>query len=91
MNVYDSVYTIVDETTKEVINWLFHTRNTKMQPLQKQIGGADCGLFAIAVITSIAYGTDPCQTHFKQEDMRKHILKCFGEEHIRQFPCYQYD
>ena len=53
MNVYDSLYTSLDETTKVVVSSMFHTHCINMQPLQKQVGGTDCGLFAIAVITAI--------------------------------------
>ena len=61
----------------------------QMPPLQKQVGGTDCGLFAIAVITAIAHGEDPSQLQFKQEEMRYHLLKCFKDERITLFPCIE--
>ena len=49
MNIYDSLYTSFDEITKVIVSSLFRTRiNMHMEPLQKQVGGTDCGLFAIA-------------------------------------------
>ena len=80
VNIYDSLYTSLDET---VVSSLFHARtNMRMQPMQKQVGGTDCGLFAIAVISAIAYGIDPSQLQFKQEEMREHLLNCFKNDII---------
>ncbi len=84
----DSLYTSPDETTKEVISSLFHTRcRISMQPLQKQVGRTDCELFAVAVITAFSHSKDPSQMHFKQEEMRDHLLKCFKDKYITLFPC----
>ena len=60
-----------------------------MQPLQKQVGGTDCGLFAIAVITAIAHGKDPSQIQFKQEEIRNHLLNCLKDKYITLFPCIE--
>ena len=55
VNIYDSLYTSLGETTKVRVSSLFgFCVNMHMQPLQRQVGGTDCGLFAIAVITAIA-------------------------------------
>ena len=35
------------------------TTFVKMMQAKKQVGGEDCGLFAIATATAIAYGADP--------------------------------
>jgi len=43
--------------------------------MQTQLGGADCGLFAIAVSTSLGYGDEPVKSTFQQENLRKHLLK----------------
>ena len=88
VNIYDSLYTSLDGPTKMVVSSLFHARtNMHMQPLQKQVGGTDCGLFAIAVISAIAYGKDPSLLQFKQEEMREHLLNCFKNEYITLFLC----
>lgn len=42
--------------------------------MQKQHGGTDCGLFAIAAITVIAFGKEPSQLKFNQDNMRDHAL-----------------
>ena len=55
VNIYDSLYTSLDETTILLVSSLFGCQ------YQMQRGGTDCGLFAIAVITAIANGKDPSQ------------------------------
>ena len=44
-----------------------------MVDIQKQEGGADCGVFAIAVATAIAFGFDPTTLRFSQREMRGHL------------------
>ena len=55
--VYDSVY---DSVAEELINALFCSTNIVMKKCQKQKGGVDCGLFAVANATTLASGIDPC-------------------------------
>ena len=87
VNIYDSLYTSFDETTKAIASSLFRTRiKMHMEPLQKQVGGTDCGLFAIAVATAIAHGKDPSQSQFKQNQIRDHLLNCFKNKYITLFP-----
>ena len=87
--VYDSLYTSLDEM--KVVSRQFHARCITMQPMQKlvHVGGADCGLFAVAVITAICHGKDPSQMHFKQEEMRDLLLKCFKDKCMTLFPCIE--
>ena len=47
VNIYESVYTSVDDATKALVPYLFHTEAINVKHLQRQAGGADCGLFAI--------------------------------------------
>ena len=44
VNIYNSVYSTLDEETKEVIANLFHSATVKMMKTQKQEGSKDCGL-----------------------------------------------
>ena len=48
----------------------------------------DCGLYAVAYATYLAHGKDPQRltTHFKQELMRYHLVKCFEQGHLTEFP-----
>ena len=53
---------------------------------QTQRGGADCGLFAIAVATSLGYGDDPAKSTFQQENLSEHLLKCLESGNLTIFP-----
>ena len=54
--------------------------------MQKQVGSRDCGVFSIAVATTIAHGKDPSTLKFKQVDMRKHLTVCFMNRELKLFP-----
>ena len=62
-----------------------------IRPFQKQRGGTDCGLFAIAAATSICYGRDPSTLHFDHHAMRRHLYNCLVKGHIDPFPSRQVD
>ena len=60
--------TYPDAEVRAIIKNLFQTaRNPSfvMVKLQKQKGSYDCGLYAIAVATSLAFGIDPVDVAFK--------------------------
>ena len=42
--------------------------------VQRQVGGSDCGLFAVAFATALCAGKDPFTCSFKQAQMRSHLL-----------------
>lgn len=90
VSIYDSVYDSLDSTTKETILTLFDAIPQNMQllmaPLQKQVGGVDCGLFSIAVITALAFHVNPANITFDQAAMRKHLVSCFETQYLRPFP-----
>ena len=97
IDIYDSFYLSID---KEHINdflKLIHTnepsvtfRNMKMQ-LQKN--NDDCGVFAIAVATSLCFGEDPTVVRWNVESMtmRTHLLQCIEKEEMEPFPQAQKD
>ena len=62
VRVIDSVYDMVDDDTRSVIHNLFGPErvNITMMKMQKQKGPEDCGLFAIAVATTLVHGVDMC-------------------------------
>ena len=82
--VYDSVYTSIDKTTTEVIGNLFGSTTIEMMDTQKQEGSIDCGLFAIAIATGIAFGANSLK--FYQKEMRAHLVKCFNDGVMSLFP-----
>lgn len=80
VKVFDSLYTSVDKDTQDVILNLFQTDGKpmlEMAKMHRQKGGNDCGLFAIAVATALAFGSNLVE--FKQSGMREHLLKCFED------------
>ncbi len=51
--------------------------------MQKQTGGSDCGLFAIAISTAICNGLDPTTM---TSAMRSHLVNCLKNETMTLFP-----
>ena len=54
--------------------------------MQQQTGSTDCGVFAIAVITSLTHNEDPSKIKYSQEEMRQHLLECITEGDLTCFP-----
>ena len=84
-------YTITsDEATEEIICNCFQFGIAKptisLMNSQKQKGGTDCGLFAVAFIAFIAFRLDPTKLKFCQEKMRCHLVSCFKENSLSPFP-----
>ena len=60
----------------------------EVNPVQQQDGGpVDCGLFAIAFATELAYGNDPVRVSYVQSAMRDHLLLCLEQGKMEPFPC----
>ena len=100
VKLYDSLFTYCDKETASVIANLFQSRTSCLKPIimmsrcQKQKGGgggggADCGLFAIANATAIAFGKNPCKLQFMQASLRSYLVDCFNSKLISPFPCKQ--
>ena len=87
VQVYDSVYTLVEENTREVILNLFHLSDNpviEIAKMHKQRGAKECRLFAIAVATNILSGISTLE--FQEQQMRSHLLSCYQNNMITQFP-----
>ncbi len=54
--------------------------------IPKQSGSTDCGLYAIAISTAIAYGSDQQELIFIQSDMRAHLIDCIQKQSMKEFP-----
>ena len=85
LDVYDSVYSNLDEGTLKVLENLFIYREVRIVEWQKQIGGSDCGLFAIAAATQLL-SQENAIFHFCQVLMRDHALKCYENKNFSCFP-----
>ena len=58
----------------------------KFVDMKKQQGSYDCGIYAIAYTTALAYGQDPTCHHYNQEKMRTHLRSCLLARKLKVFP-----
>ena len=92
LDVYDSVYSTIDDGTLTVLHNLFEFSDVQIVEFQKQVGGSDCGLFSIAIATEILFDSttssiyDSTKLYFCQDSMRSHVLKCFEQGIFSVFP-----
>ena len=88
--VYDSMYQSIGTFTKKQIAAILASQQqqvvVKMMNVQRQTGGYDCGLFAIAFATAIVNGIHPTELTFKQDSMRKHLYECLNKGELTMFP-----
>ena len=87
--VYDSAYTKWDANSLSPILKQFRCGRGSIKIIdgvQKQTGSADCGLFAIAFATSIAFGKDPASTTYTQGLLRQHMKNCLMNMLFETFP-----
>ena len=75
----------------ECIENLFQYDNVPLRvrviQCRRQDGTNDCGVFAIAFATAIAFGQNPSRQNFQQEKMRSHLVNCFNKTRLSVFPC----
>ena len=86
VQLFDSIFASVDETTVRVLHTFFQFTNIQMMPFQKQLGVSDCGLFSIAAATAILFGQDPTTISFQQDRMWNHLLNCIEQGLFSLFP-----
>ena len=91
VTIYDSLHrgAAIDHATKCTLAHLTGIREEDLQvdmaKMVQQVEGADCGVFAAAAITSLAYG-DHGPYHFNQMEMREHLLECIENCKLTPFP-----
>jgi len=82
----------INEEVKEIVLSLFSYddhASLSMAPMQKQeLGSNNCGVFAVAAATAIAFSFDPLQVEFKETEMRRHLFQCFEDVFMTPFPCH---
>ena len=62
MENLNSLFTSIDDGTMHLLEKLFGRKVTvEIAAIQKQVGSKDYGLFAIAVLVSLAHNTDPAK------------------------------
>ena len=87
VKVYDSLYASQDEETHEAVKHMFSDTSIQVTTVNapKQKGGMDCGVFAIAASTCLAFGGDPPTIVIHQASVRDHLLQYFEEKVLTQF------
>ena len=58
----------------------------QIQGVQQQNNGDDCGPFAAAFATSLAFGQDPSKVQYDAAKLRSHLLKCLKNKEMEPFP-----
>ena len=92
VTIMDSLFKSIDQETKLTISNLFQPTGSsnqlkiKLIKTQRQKGNKDCGLFAIAMATTIACGKSPSKVTFCQESMRAHLVSCLNKQNFSLFP-----
>ena len=88
VEIYDSVFSSVDEELKSIVQNLFELPECPEYKLvtgmQKQVGGSDCGLFSISVATSLLHKAR--KFSFCQDKMRNHLKSCLESKLFSPFP-----
>ena len=92
LSVYDSRLKknkVHQQVTRQITS-LYHTSGPflklRVMHTQEQIGGSDCGLFAIATATSLCFGIPPSTVLWEQKQMRMHLVKCLESGNLTPFP-----
>ena len=84
--VYDSSFTTIDNETKAIIFNLYGPEVLPCLVSSKQKGSTDCGLFAVAITTTLALGFDPAGITYQQNSLRHHLVKCLETGKFTMFP-----
>ena len=91
VKVYDSFFTFLDQESMALVIKLFMSDNfeptIKTMKCQRQQGPNDCGLFAVANATALAFGLNPTRQIYKQDTMRLHFVHCLTKGNMLPFPC----
>ena len=90
VTVYESSYSDLPNAQAEIVASLIkpvgNLIKVKMSNVYLQINGYDCGLYAIANATALAYGRDPSTQSYVPRMMRQHLIGCFENRNIKPFP-----
>ena len=84
--MYASVSTKVKHQIAALLATQSKTIKLSFVDVQKQSGGYDCGLFALAFATALVNGINPGRYLYDQRNMRKHLLECLKHKKMELFP-----
>ena len=80
------MYRTLDQGTKNILSNLFESESHVLAPTNKQTGGQDCGVYAIAMSTALAHYEDPTVLRFDQPSLRPHLITCIEKGEFSLFP-----
>ena len=89
VHLFDSFYNDVILTeVEEQIQDLLGGKQVDLVyvPVRKQTNGSDCGVFAIAFATCLAFGENPAHVTFDVPKMRPYLATCLKHKYISFFP-----
>lgn len=72
----------VEQAACQLVKSKIGVRFVAPTDIQQQIGGNDCGLFAIAFAAVVCLGKQPSFASYKQELMRKELIRTFENKDI---------
>ena len=91
VNLYDSFYHVaISQEVEDQTNDLLGGRLASLQfvSVQQQTNGSHCGVFAIAIATCLALGTNPSHVTFNIQGMPLYLVARFKTEKMSMFPCF---
>lgn len=90
VKVYDSLGGRLPHISRKVVANILQCKKQCIivmhEDVQKQHGGNDCGVFALAFATSLCNGKDPSKELYDQQAMRDHLIISLSEGKLGQFP-----
>ena len=94
VRVYDGMHQVPSVAIKQQIAALClssePTLDIQCMNVERQRGGFDCGLLALAYATSICMDQDPVNVVYEQTRLRAHLLNCIVAQKITLFPVNSY-
>ena len=91
VNMYDSMNQgFIAKFTKQQLASFLCIQSAEMKiimkSVQQQTSHVDCGVFAIAFATALAFGQDPSKLRFDVPKMRPHLVECLKLKKMSPFP-----
>ena len=86
IEIYDSLQLSPALHTQTVIARYLKSKLHSIVNVATQKGSSDCGLYAIAMMTSIGNNDDPINLVYNQQEMRIHLQQFFENGVIEKFP-----
>ena len=81
--------TVCSDVAKQIAAFMYCMSSeilVEVMPVQQQNNSVDCGLFAIAFATSLAFSQNPVHITFDKRQLRQHLVRCLEDEIMTPFP-----